>query len=148
MSNKLVTKKFYKNHKRAVIGFSLHEILIIIVFFSLLSVVAIPAYHATRLKEHRSDAVLALTNASARMEQYFLDSKTYAKNITDLGYSSNPAASIDGYYEISVAPETSDCPIASCYILKASPVDSQKHDGDCNPITLSSSGAKAPLNCW
>ena len=115
---------------------------------SVLSADAIPAYQANRLKEHRYDALLALTNASARMEQFYLDNKTFAKQMSILGYASNSAASIDGYYEISVLPETKECPIATCYVLQAKAVDYQKHDKDCTSIILSSSGIKAPSNCW
>ncbi len=129
-------------------GFSLLEITIVLVVLILLSMVAIPVYHVSVLKEKRSDGVLALTNASARMEQLYLDTKKYSNNITDLGYASDPALSIDGHYEISVLPETMDCPIATCYVLRANAVDSQKQDSDCNPITLSSSGERAPSNCW
>jgi len=131
-----------------VVGFSLHEMLILLVIVGLLSMVAIPVYRVSVLKDNREDGVSALINAATRMEQFYLDSKTYTMNITDLGYASDPATSIDAHYELNVLPSTKACPITTCYVLQARAVSAQQQDTDCNPITLSSSGVKAPSICW
>lgn len=140
--------KFTQIRTRCVAGFSLHEILIILVFFATLSAVAIPAFHASALKEHRSDGVAALQRAAARMEQYYLDNKRYTTNITQLGYDASPALSMDGYYKISALPAAATCPVSSCYVLQAVAINSQRHDSDCKQITFSSNGNKTPAICW
>ena len=137
-----------KSRTRSVAGFSLHEVLIILVFIATLSAVAIPAFHAGALKEHRSDGVAALQKAAARMEQFYLDNKSYTTNITQLGYEVSPAPSMDGYYKINALPATKTCPAANCYILQAVAVKSQRHDKDCNKIMLGSNGKKMPATCW
>ncbi|WP_455365263.1 type IV pilin protein [Kaarinaea lacus] len=131
-----------------VAGFCLHEILIILVFLATLSAVAIPAFHATALKERRSDGVAALKKAAARMEQFYLDNKSYTTNLTQLGYKVSPVASMEGYYKISALPATTTCPAANCYVLQAVAVRSQRHDTDCKKIILSSKGSKTPAVCW
>ena len=137
-----------QSRTRLVAGFSLHEVLIILVFIATLSAVAIPAFHAGALKEHRSDGVAALKKAATRMEQFYLDNKSYTTDLTQLGYNISPAPSMEGYYKISALPPTTNCPVVNCYVLQAVAVKSQRHDTECNRILLGSNDKKSPTICW
>lgn len=125
----------YKNSK----GFTLIELMIAVVVIAILAMVAIPAYNDTVQKARRSDAKSTLTQAASRMEQYFLDNKSYTTDMTDLGFTASPAQSIDGHYTLSVVTPTTGCPIATCYQLQAVPHDT---DNYCQTFTLNSLGAQ------
>ena len=120
-------------------GFTLVELMITVVVIALLAMVAIPAYNDSVQKARRADAKSTLTSAASRMEQYFLDNKTYTLDLTNLGYSASPADSIDGHYTVSVLAATGGCPIATCYELKAVPKDSDTY---CQTLTLDSNGTQ------
>ena len=91
-------------------GFSLIELMIAVVIVGAIAAFAIPAYQDSVRKSKRADAKTALSDAAARMEQFYLDRKTYTDDMTDLNYVDMPGGSIttnspEGYYRISsVAP--------------------------------------------
>ncbi|WP_455207916.1 type IV pilin protein [Kaarinaea lacus] len=141
----------YKSNK----GFTLIELMIAVVVVAILAMVAIPAYNDSVQKARRSDAKSTLTSAASRMEQFFLDNKTYTTDMTALGYTESPAQSIDGHYTVSVVTPTTGCPIATCFQLQAVPHDT---DNYCQTLTLNSlgtqgvTGSPAPTQsadlCW
>ena len=136
-------------------GFTLIELMIAVVVLAILAMVAIPAYNDSVQKARRSDAKSTLTQVASRMEQFFLDNKTYTTDMTALGYTASPAASIDGHYTVSVVTPTAGCPIVTCYQLQAAP---QNTDTNCQTLTLNSigtqgvTGSPAPTQnadlCW
>ena len=132
-------------YHRSSLGFSLLEVMVAAVIVAILAMIAVPAYQGSITKGKRSDAKAGLMNVASRMEQYFLDNKSYSTDLTDLGFSASPTDSPDSYYTISVLAATASCPIASCYKLKAVPKHS---DSDCNPVTLDSIGTRGPTACW
>ena len=130
------------------LGFTLVELMIVVVVLGILSMVAIPAYNDNVMKGRRADAKSTLTTAASRMEQYFMDNKSYTTDMTKLGYGS-PAASTDGYYVLSAAA-CGGGSIATCYVLTATPGTGspQKDDSKCPSLTLNYMGTRAPTSCW
>jgi type IV pilus assembly protein PilE len=135
--------------RRAEQGFTLVELMITVVVISLLAMVAVPAYNDSIRKARRSDAKSTLTEAASRMEQYFLDNKTYTTDMKALGYASSPAQSTDSFYLISSAA-CSGGAIATCYELTAAPPSggAQEDDTGCTSMTLDSNGSQSPESCW
>jgi type IV pilus assembly protein PilE len=88
-----------------------------------------------------------LIAAASQQEQYFLDNKTYTSNMTNLGFSANPASTKNGHYLIQVQAAVAACASQTCYVLKAIPQNTQASDS-CGTLTLDSSGAKLPADCW
>lgn len=130
-------------------GFTLVELMIVVVVIALLSMVAIPAYNDNVRKGRRADAKSTLTTAAARMEQYFMDNKSYTTDMKNLGYADSPADSVDGYYEITAAA-CSGGSIATCYVLTAKPGSGspQADDTGCTSIALNYMGSRSPGKCW
>jgi type IV pilus assembly protein PilE len=58
-------------------GFSLIEIIIVVVIISILNTIAIPSYKDYILRSQATEGIAALTNMRAKMTQYFQDNRTY-----------------------------------------------------------------------
>lgn len=142
-------------------GFTLIELMIVVAIISLLAAIAYPAYTDYVIKSKRSIATSTLTQVAARQEQYRMDNKQYADDLTLLGYPSNPlvvddasnpvASGADGQtYSISVRrPTTQE------YTLTATPLGAQKaRDDECGNFTLDHNGTKdvsgtySVRECW
>ena len=130
-------------------GFTLVELMVVIVIVGILASIAVPAYNDSVRKGRRADAKSTLTTVAARMEQYFMDNKTYTTDLTDLGYADDPADSTDGFYEITAAACTGGV-IATCFELTAAPPAGgvQASDTDCDEMKLDSNGLQTPTACW
>ena len=142
-------------------GFTLIELMIVVVIIGVLAAVAYPSYQNYALKTKRSDAKSALTELSNRQEKFYAQCNTYALADTEagafptspgacvatsgLGWSPAPATSKDGYYTLKITLAS-----ASGYTLQAQAVStkSQNNDTGCTILTLTSLGAKGPAGCW
>lgn len=139
-------------------GFTLIEVMIVVVIVGILVAVALPAYQGSMQKGRRSDAKSVLLDAINRQESYLLDRNTYTTDMTDLGYGNSPMVSEEGYYSISA----SDCDggtdtdkLRTCVKLTATPVAGKAQDDDtrCTFFTLDSrgdrgAGGSTPTECW
>src|SRR5690606_13347971 len=78
-------RSFYR--RRSVAGFTLVELLIVVVIIGILAAIGYPSYlqYVTRTK--RTTAKSVLMQVADRQEQYFSDNKQYADTMAELGYS-------------------------------------------------------------
>lgn len=58
-------------------GFSLFELLIVLVIIGILANIAYPIYTHALLKTHRTEAKIALMDLANRMERYYLENNSY-----------------------------------------------------------------------
>ncbi|MFT4615539.1 MAG: type IV pilus assembly protein PilE [Bacteroidia bacterium] len=140
--------------KRTQQGFTLIEIMIVIVVIAILAGIALPAYQGTIRKGNRSDAKAGLMEVAGRMEQNMLDRGSYTYDMTQLGFSTDPRISSEGHYSI----DGEACPggsAATCYVLTATPVSSSQQSKDklCTSFILDFSGARSATGddaqgCW
>jgi len=131
-------------------GVTLMELMIVVLIVGLLAAVGYPAYREYGIRAARSEGRSALLAAASRQEQYFLDNKTYAADLSDL---SLPVNTEHGKYELAVDAETADCPLVSCYAMTATPLGKQLDDAVCGNLTLNSNGTRSatgdnPAACW
>jgi type IV pilus assembly protein PilE len=136
-------------------GFTLIELIIVIVIVSILASVALPAYQDSLRKGRRTDAKVGLMDAANRQERFMLDRSTYTADMTNLGFAADPMITEEGYYSIDVDVPDPNCPITRCYTLTATPVVGgiQVEDAQCTGFSLASSGAKTATGpgadeCW
>lgn len=134
-------------------GFTLIEVLIVIVIIGVLAGIAYPSYTDYVLKAKRSEAQAALVNLANKQEMYYLDHRQYAENLqTELGMSANPFITENGYYSIS----TSSANPSTGFTLTATAIDTQVNDEDCAQLSINQELAKSALNksgsasseCW
>lgn len=128
------------------LGFSLTELLIVIVIAGVLAAIGIPAYQDYSRKSKRSDAHQGLTRMAQLQERHFTDNNTYAANATELGFVSDTPASTGGYWQLSIVSG------GATYVLQAVPNPGEHADADCLTMTLDSSGVRASTpgtdDCW
>ena len=139
---------------RSEAGFSLIEIIIVVVIVGILATIALPAYQDSVRKGQRSDAKAGLLGVASRMEQFMLDRGTYTVDMEDLGYDDDPMVTTEAHYTIDAAA-CADGTIATCYVLTATPQTTSPQSGDaaCTTFVLSRSGAKSATGsnadeCW
>jgi type IV pilus assembly protein PilE len=128
-------------------GFTLIELMIVVVIIGILMAISVPAYQGYVLRSHRTDAQSSLLDIAARQERYV------AQNIA--GYTSQlvddlklaSANSSKGYYTLAVTSAPCN-DFANCYTIIATAVGSQANDTDCPKINYDSAGRKTPAACW
>lgn len=75
-------------------GFTIIELLIVIVIISILATLAIPSYREYVMRTHRTVAKVALQDLLTRQESYAVDHKRYAADFSRLGIPGSGAASV------------------------------------------------------
>ena len=121
-------------------GFTLIELMVVIVVIGVLMGIAVPSYFEQVKRARRADAREALSDLATRQEQFFLDNKVYTNDVNDLGRG---ASSVNDYYNIGIPVFTS-----TTYTLQATAVGTQVKDTDCPALTLDQAGVRSPLTCW
>jgi type IV pilus assembly protein PilE len=130
-------------------GFSLIELMIVVMIVGILMAISIPAYQGYVLRSHRTDAHSSLLDIAARQERHIAQYNRYADDITaDDETGLNMAAnSREGYYTLAAAACAGGV-IANCYTITATAAGTQANDTDCPSISYNSVGTKTPAACW
>jgi len=71
-------------------GFTLIELMIVVVIVAVLLTVALPSYQQQVRKTRRSLGKAQLMEVMARQEQFFLNRRRYAVLLTELNYPGSP----------------------------------------------------------
>ena len=128
---------------RTACGFTLLELMITVLIVAILAAIAYPSYQSYLARAYRSEAYTALNQWANLQEQYFLDQRHYASDMTNLGAPANPFVTDAGHYRIQAVAT------ATGFTLTATALDNQLAlDSACPTLTLSSDGVRAPEVCW
>lgn len=116
-------------------GFTLIEMMVVVLIIGILSAVAFPSYVSYVQKSRRFEAQAALYEVAARMERYYTEKNSYADAEDPSGTS---------HYDISFVS-----PPAQTYVIQAIPQGKQGED-ECGTLTLAHTGAYTPVTkgCW
>ncbi len=131
----------------AMRGFTLIEMMIVVVVIGILAAIAYPAYTEQVRQARRADATSALLNVSQQLERCFTQFAAY--NSANCGVAL-PQNSPDGHYEIT-APVRN----ATQYTLTATPVAGGVQAGEtrCVAFSLTQAGVQTATgtlgnDCW
>jgi type IV pilus assembly protein PilE len=139
-------------------GFTLVELMIVVLVASILIGVAVPTYQTQVRHSRRTDAKTALLDLAVREEKYLTLNNSYTSTATALGYASFPVNIGSGYYTVNVCPGTAtatSAPSAACpsgtpaatgtsFIVSATPVagTSQASDSPCQYFAVDNTGTQ------
>lgn len=142
-------------------GFTLIELMVVVLVIAILASVALPAYQGYVRKSNRTVAKTKLLELAARQEQYFADNKVYTNNLVLLGVAASPmsvnnrgawvAGGTTGeLYSISAAINNGGLG----FVLTADTVGDQTgDDSNCATLTLTETGLRGATGslgaaCW
>ena len=139
---------------RSQAGFTLIELMIIVVIVGILATVAYPNYRDYMTRTRRSEAHAFIADAAARQETYFSNCQSYAASVTNpsnccgaacgLGFAS--ANSESGIYQLGIAAGATGA-LTTSYVLTATAQGAQAaDDGTCQTLTLDNIGQQASTN--
>ena len=129
-------------------GFTLVELMIVIVVISLLAAIAVPQYNSFLQESRRSEGFSAMNQIAAQLEQWHSERNTYTADLTDLGYAAAAWNTTDnGNYQLRVIAASAACPINNCFRLRARPRNGSPQWGDDFWYELYSDGRRASRVC-
>lgn len=129
-------------------GFTLIELMIVVVIVGILAAIAYPSYQNQVRKSRRADAKAALMETAQQLERCYTRFSDYADANceADVSYVSD-----DEFYTISASAMS-----ASAFTLSAAPRGDQVNDTECGTLSLTSTGIEGSSNdtttdandCW
>lgn len=110
-------------------GFTLIELMIVVVIIGILSSIALPSYQQYTMRANRTDGMSAIQMLLDAQERYYADHISYTADLTKLGLS-DPYITPEGKYSIKAAVCSSAIPLSRCVELTATARGGQVKDGD------------------
>lgn len=108
-------------------GFTLIELMIVIVVVAIVVSIAYPAYQDLIRKSHRADAKSALMDAVSKMERHYTQFGRYSGTLADSGiFTTSP----EGYYTLATTGT-----VGQMYTLIATPKGDQAND-KCGVLSI------------
>jgi len=134
-----------RNRLTGARGFTLIEVIVVVVMLGILAAIAIPNYSEYVRRGHRSAAQAYLVDLASRQVQFYLDRRAFADNVAALNVAA--PAEIANRYNVAIALVTG--PPAG-FTITATPTGSQTGDR-CGNLTIDQTGARgagATTGCW
>lgn len=138
---------------RAQKGFTLVELMIVVVILGIIVAVAFPAYLDNIQQSRRGDATATLMETAHLLERCYTETNSYEKDSSGDACVDFPVESDEGYYDID-----SDSLDPSTYTLSATPASGspQADDDECAKFILEHTGERIAENtngedsehCW
>lgn len=126
-------------------GFTLIELMVVVVIVGILAAIAYPSYQSYILKGNRASAQAFLLDSAQRQAQYFLDNRVYAPDLATLfGTASAVPSQVSPYYTITVATTAGPPPT---YLITAAPKGTQNKNNEPT-LTIDQAGTKTPSANW
>jgi len=139
------------------LGFTLIEVMIVVVIIGIVAAVALPSYQETVKQTKRTDATAALLQLSQGMERFYSANYTYLGAAASAANTGAPEAATFGYtqspfsgtasYNLTISAAT-----ATDFTVSATPTGSQTGDA-CGTLTLTSTNVRGDSGsggviCW
>ena len=140
-------------------GFTLIELMVVVAIVAIIFAFAFPSYERYVVRAKRAVGQNVLMQVADRQQQFFMDNKRFAADLTNLGFGATPfvvdddgvstvAGDTDAVYSVALSNVT-----ATTWTATATPLNGQlSRDTSCGNLTINQAGAKgksgAGDNCW
>jgi type IV pilus assembly protein PilE len=121
-------------------GFTLIELMIVVVIIAILAAIAIPAFGRYAYRAHRVDGQELLLRIANAQERFYATNNHYG-SLSDVGYAA-PVNSEKGYY-VATSDVASGSTSAQVFTATATPQNAQVKDV-CGSLTINNAGVKTP----
>nr|UXE44580.1 hypothetical protein Hi04_10k_c2651_00024 [uncultured bacterium] len=129
-------------------GFTLVELMVVVVIVSILTMIAVPTYSYFMKKSRRGDAEATLMDIAQREQQYLVDARAYAPTPAALYGTATDALAlpvdVSSYYTITIAVPGGAPPT---FVVTATPIAGSVQAGDYT-LTLDNTGVRGPNAAW
>jgi type IV pilus assembly protein PilE len=130
-------------------GFTLLETMVVVAIVATLATIALPSYAAYVKRSRILEAVAALADARARMEEYFLDQRTYVDGAGGCGAAAPASSAADAFALTCTATATTFTYTASGLAAKGMAGFVYTIDQADGKITLAvPAGWSRSPDCW
>jgi type IV pilus assembly protein PilE len=140
-------------------GVNLIELLVVVAIVAILSAVAYPSYVQQIVETKRTAGKNILMQVADRQQQFFMDNKTYATDLTSLGFTANPLIVGDDGRAVAAGDDDSVYSVvlsnvaATTFTATATPLHGQlDRDTECGALALNQSGTQTQggsgTECW
>lgn len=118
-------------------GFSLTELLVVVVIIGILSALAIPKFTNVTTRAKTTEAKLMLRQLYNLQMSYYLENDMYSANLMSLGFMQERLKTEGGQARYSIRIEKAD---ATLFLASATSVVDYDKDGTFNVWTIDSEG--------
>jgi len=150
-----VTKRQSSNRTA---GFTLMELLTVMVVVSILAAIAVPTYQSQMRHSRRTEAKTAVMDLAAREEKYFSLNNTYTASPANLGYvaasstAGFPQLTNTGYYNLNVCLGTATVTTTGSTVISGGPCSTSsgttatgnQYIVSASPVSTTTQGADTP----
>jgi type IV pilus assembly protein PilE len=133
------------SRNRTDLGFTLTELMITVAVLGILVGIAVPNYRQYVIRGNRSAAQSVMMDIANREQQFLLANRRYADKAT---LESNGYALPSDVRENYTWDVTLGAGGRPSFVITFTGIGTQAADNSPQPLTLSSSGAKAPADKW
>ena len=140
-------------------GITLIELMVVVAIVAIIAAFAYPSYERYVTRAKRAVAQNALLQVADRQQQFFMDNKQFAADLTDLGYTADPyvvdddgstttAGDTSAVYSLTLSNVT-----ATTWTATAAPLHGQlSRDSYCGSLSITQASVKgqsgSSTNCW
>ncbi|MEJ6473348.1 type IV pilin protein [Pseudoalteromonas piscicida] len=124
-----------RSNVSATKGFTLIEVMIVVVIIGILSAIAYPNYTEYVRRGARADAMTLLLDAANKQEQFFVDNRAYSDDLEAIGV---PTTTENGYFTITLQNVTAD----TFRVVATATAGPVQGDQDCPAFTIDELGVR------
>ncbi len=129
----------FKQYVSVATGYTLLELLIVMIIVGILASATVPAYQSVLLKNQRAEGQALLLQTQSYFEKYYISYQRYPADLTALSASGNSILNSEhDYYVVNLDAPSAACPALNCYRLIAE----HKSKEPAERLVLYSSGKK------